>query len=122
MLIDMAGLALQTENFEDLDASHREPHRIDDEDRERIGSSPAERSLAEESFEIEAMRLFHNRIRILLLLPDSAYPATLREDNPLSASMWAEGGFGRIRAFVSGADAVAEAIWQALRRYEEEKT
>lgn len=62
--------------------------------------------------------LFHNRIRIIVNLDDSAFPPELREDNPTSAEHWSQGGFHKVQAFIYAPDLVAAAIWQAVLDYE----
>ena len=61
---------------------------------------------------------FHNRLRILMNLPDDAFPPELREDNPTSAALWAARRSARLLAFIAAPDAVAKSIWRALRKRE----
>ena len=65
-----------------------------------------------------SMQQFDNRMRILMNLDDEAFPPALREDNPHSAALWAEGMAGRLLAFIRAPDAVRKAIWQAVLDYE----
>lgn len=65
-----------------------------------------------------SMQQFDNRMRILMNLDDEAFPPALREDNPHSAALWAEGMAERLLAFIRAPDAVRQAIWQALLDHE----
>ena len=61
---------------------------------------------------------FDNRMRILMNLDDDAFPPELRDDNPHSARLWAEGREQRLLAFIRAPDAVRAAICRAVLDYE----
>lgn len=68
-----------------------------------------------------SMQQFDNRMRIIMTgLSDEAFPPALRDDNPHSAALWAEGMAGRLLAFIRAPDAARQAIWQAVLDYEKE--
>ena len=65
------------------------------------------------------MRKFHNRVRIIANLDDSAFPESEREVNPTSWFYWREGRpLSKIYAFIHAPDKVAQSIWQAVLEYE----